>query len=134
MQRTFAGNLCGCECSFEIFFKENYQKLLQTLCPVEEEKYIFDILFNAYSIKFQGLDYEYKNICASLTQDNEECIIKKEEYLKQLSMIAMDEYDSFLDDLSFEICGCENTENRFIRKNKKKYRKQLKKLIAKHCK
>lgn len=134
MQSAFTKELCNCECSFDGFFRENYENLLQTLCPDTEQRKIFDMIFNAYSIKFQGLDYEYINICASLEQTAEECIKEKEKYLKSLSTIAMDEYDSFLDDLSFETCGIEGTENRHMKKNKKRYRKALKKLIAEHCK
>ncbi len=47
-----------------MIFLENYQNLLQHLCPNEEKKKIFDTLFNAYSIKFKGLDYEYKKAFA----------------------------------------------------------------------
>ncbi len=44
---------------------------------------------------------------------------RKEKYVKSLPAIAIDEYDSFLDDLSFETCGDENLENPSIKKNKK---------------
>ncbi len=133
MQTTPAKELCSCECSFDTFFRENYQNLLQDLCPDDNQKKIFDMIFNAYSIKFQGLDYEYENICTSLKQSSEECIKEKEKYLKTLSTIAMDEYYSFLDDLSFETCGAEDVENHIVKKNKKRYRKALKRLIAKNC-
>lgn len=133
-QAVLADNLCSCECNFDNFFRENYQNLLAYLCPNEERRKIFDILFNAYSIKFKGLDYEYENICAQIEQDKDGCIAEKKKYVKSLSMIAIDEYDSFLDDLSFELCEDENLENPIIKKNKKKYRKNLKKLISKHCK
>lgn len=134
VHQAAAHEVCSCECSFDIFFRENYQGLLQHLCPDEEEKKIFDMIFNAYSIKFKGLDYEYENICAALEQSGEECIKEKEKYLKTLSTIAIDEYDSFLDDLSFETYGTEGVENHIVKKNKKKYKKSLKKLISKNCK
>lgn len=117
IQASWAEEICGC--SFDEFFKENYQNLLQSICPDEEQEKFYNILFEAYSIKFKGLDYEYENL-------GTKC-------LKSLSEIAIDEYDSFLDDLSFETCGEENLQNPHIKKHKRKYRKELKKLISKHC-
>jgi len=128
-----AKNHCQDECTFDIFFRENYQKLLENLCLDPINKRLYDTIFNAYSIKFQGFDYEYKNACAQIQQGND-CTNEKKNYLKSLPMMAMDEYDSFLDDLSFELCGDENLENSIIKKNKKKYRRQFKKLISQNCK
>ena len=81
-QNVFAKNLCSCKCSFDDFFRENYQNLLQHLCPNEEKKKIFDTLFNAYSIKFKGLDYEYKSICEEIMQNQDGCITEKKKYVK----------------------------------------------------
>ena len=67
-------------------------------------------------------------------QNQDGCITEKKKYVKSLPAIAIDEYDSFLDDLSFEICGCENAEQKNIKKNKKRYKKALKKCIVKNCK
>ncbi len=136
-QASWSNDFCNGCCSFDDFFKNNYQNLLKNLCPNEERIKFYDILFNAYSIKFKGLDYEFENICAQI---DKECSCEtdnakeKIKYLKQLSTIAVDEYDSFLDDISFETCGDETLENPAVKKIKRKYRKQLKKLIAKNCK
>ena len=135
-----ASNLCSANCAFNVFFKENYQRLISYLNPDCEQQRLFDILFNAYSIKFEGLDYEYAENCKKLKEDtnsdeiSRHCINEQKKYLKNLAEIAEEEYDSFLDDLSFELCGCENSEHKIIKKNKKKYRKNLKKYIAKNCK
>jgi len=97
------------------------------------------MLFRAYSIKFEGLDFEYKAKCEALEHDENSdeitsrCINEQKKYLKGLTEIAREEYDNFLDDLSFEICGCENAENRAVKKHKKRYRRALRKLIAKNC-
>ena len=86
------------------------------------------------------MDYEYAENCKKLKEDtnsdeiSRHCINEQKKYLKNLAEIAEEEYDSFLDDLSFELCGCENSEHKIIKKNKKKYRKNLKKYIAKNCK
>lgn len=135
-----ASNLCSVDCSFNDFFKSNYEKLVEYLSPDKETKRIFDMLFNAYSIKFEGLDFEYKAKCDTLKEDTDtedlttHCLNEQKKYIKNLTEIAQEEYDNFLDDLNFEICGCENSENKAIRRHKKRYRKTLKKLIAKNCK
>jgi len=136
---ALAENLCSYNCSFDDFFRENYENLTENLNPDCDRRTIFNILYNAYSIKFKGLDYEYRCRCEGLENENTEdltkkCIRDKKRYIRLLADMAIEEYDNFLDDLSFEICGDENFENRLIKKNKKKYRKSLKKMIAKNCK
>lgn len=140
MNCACASNLCSINCSFNDFFKENYQNLSDCLNPDSEQKRMFDILFNAYSIKFEGLDYEYAEKCRELKKDTDSdeithhCINEQKKYIKNLAEIAEEEYDNFLDDISFELCGSENSEHKIIKKNKKKYRKKLRKCIAKNCK
>ncbi len=135
----FASNLCSCECNFNDFFKCNYTELIEYLRPNDETKRIFDMLYTAYSIKFEGLDFEYKARCEELLKDKNSdeitthCINEQKKYIKGLAEIAQEEYDNFLDDLSFEICGCENAENKAIKKHKKRYRKALRKQIARNC-
>lgn len=136
-QASWSKDFCNGCCNFDDFFRENYQQLLERICPDEDKKKFYDILFNAYSIKFKGLDYEFENICTQIDKDcpcAESNFKEKNKYLKQLSTIAVDEYDSFLDDISFETCGNETLENPAVKKIKKKYKKQLKKLISKNCK
>lgn len=117
---------------FEGFFRNNYAELAKKLSPCEEKCRIFNILFSAYSIKFKTIDYEYSSGKeALLDENNRECEGEIRKYLRNLKEIAIEEYDSFLDDLSFELCDEEGFEHRTIKKNKKKYKKELKKMIAK---
>lgn len=133
-----ANNLCMPECSFDDFFRCNYEKLSSRLSPKEERQRIFDILFEVYSIKFKALDYEYKCSCKALEEnedaENQSCRRERVKYIKNLTQLAIEEYDSFLDDLNFELCDDENCEHKIIKKNKRKYRNELKKLISKNCK
>lgn len=137
---VLASNLCSCGCNFNDFFKSNYEELVEYLSPDAETRRIFDMLFKAYSIKFEGLDFEYKAKCEALYNDENSdeiaphCIREQKKYIKGLAEIAEEEYDNFLDDLSFEICGCENAENKAVKKHKKRYRKALRRQIAKSCK
>ena len=133
---AFASNLCSSCCTFDEFFRQNYEKLVEYLHPSEKRHDFFNILFEVYSIKFKEIDYEYKCRCEALFRqdENNSCTrnIKKE--LHALNELAMEEYDSFLEDLNFEICEDENSENKFIKRHKKRYRKELKRLISKNCK
>lgn len=138
--QTFASNLCTKDCSFALFFKYDFEKLIKYLKPNDEVRHFYNILFNAYLIKFEGLDFEYKIRCQEL-EDNKNsdeikaiCIKEQKNYIKELAKIAEEEYDNFLDDLNFELCGCENFEEKNIKKNKKRYKKALKKCIASNCK
>ena len=134
IQPASAKNMCDCGCLFDEFFKENYTHLIEYLNPDCKRREIFDIIFNAYSIKFKAIDYEYKCRCKALADGvNDGCEKQAKKDIKNLTEIAMEEYDSFLDDLTFEICSDEEKEHKFIKKNKKKYRRSLKKLIAKNC-
>lgn len=138
--KVHASNLCSNDCSFGTFFKCDYEKIIEHIKPDDETRRFYDILFNAYLIKFEGLDFEYKAKCEALeTEKNSDdiktsCIREQKKYIKGLTEIAEEEYDNFLDDLSFEICGCEGAEEKSIKKNKKRYRKALKKCIARSCK
>lgn len=135
-----ASNLCSACCTFGDFFKADYQKLMEHIKPDDETRRFFNILLNAYLIKFEGLDFEYKAKCDALKNDENSgdtkrsCLGEQKKHIKGLTEIAIEEYDNFLDDLSFEICGCENAEQKNIKKNKKRYKKALKKCIAKNCK
>ncbi len=133
-QPAYSNNICGCNCLFDEFFRENYGQLVEYLNPDCKRREIFDIIFNAYSIKFKAIDYEYECRCRALTDGvNDGCEKQAKKDIRNLTEIAMEEYDSFLDDLTFEICTDEDSEHKFIKKNKKKYRRSLKKLIAKNC-
>lgn len=134
-QSVMANSLCSMDCSFNDFFRCNYEKLSAKLSPQCERRKIFDILFEVYSIKFKTIDYEYKCCCSALNEEaeNSSCRREKIKYIKNLTQLAMEEYDSFLDDLNFELCDEENSEHKIIRRNKKKYRNELKKLISKNC-
>ena len=137
---VFASNLCSSCCNFNDFFKCNYKELVEYLSPNDETRRIFDMLFTAYSIKFEGLDFEYKARCEELCKNENldeispHCIREQKRYIRGLAEIAEEEYDNFLDDLSFEICGCENVENKAIKRHKKRYIKALKKQISRKCK
>lgn len=123
---------CPVECSFSNFFKNSYKELAQKLCLDCDREKIFNILFDAYSIKFKTIDYEYIRGQNALGDDDyRECRSEIKKYLKNLNEIAIEEYDSFLDDLSFEICESEHKESRIIKKHKKHYKKSLKKLVSK---
>lgn len=132
---AYADNLCSKNCTFDNFFRQNYEKLVQYLNPGDKRHEFFNILFDVYSIKFKGIDYEYKCRCEALFKQNENnlCCKQLKKDIKALNDLAIEEYDSFLEDLNFEICEDENCENKFIKKHKKRYRKELKRLIAKNC-
>ncbi len=132
---VFANNLCSDNCTFDAFFRQNYEKLVKYLNPNERRHEFFNILFDVYSIKFKEIDYEYKCRCEALLKQDENnlCCKNLKKDIKALNELAIEEYDSFLEDLNFELCEDENCENKFIKKHKKRYRKELKRLISKNC-
>lgn len=126
---------CSDFCSYDNFFMKNYQKLNEYLNPSAERLIIFNMLYEAYSIKFKTLDYERDYLIKTLqNEEYEACCNEIWKELRNINEIAIEEYDSFLDDLNFELCEDETSEFKFIKKHKKKYRKELKKLISKNCK
>ena len=134
--KTAYSKLCCPDfCSYNDFFMENYQKLNEHLNPSEKRLIIFNMLYEAYSVKFKTLDYERENLIKALeNEEYEACCKEIQKELRNINEIAIEEYDSFLADLNFELCEDETSELRFIKKHKKKYRKELKKLISKNCK
>ena len=107
-QNVLQKNLCSDKCSFDDFLEKIIKTYCSTYARMKKKRKFFDTLFNAYSIKFKGLDYEYKKHLRGNYAKSGWLHNRKEKYVKSLPAIAIDEYDSFLDDLSFETCGDEN--------------------------
>lgn len=124
---------CKLSCGYDDFFNRSYNSLIECMEISENSKRLFETLFNAYSIKFKVFDMEYQDLCKKLNiSECSKSEIKKE--INNLTEMAIEEFDSFLNDISFEVCGCEGADSREVKRARARVRRPLKKMISNNCK